>query len=242
MVQQLATKPSLIRAKELWLTDRKSEAYAEWFYGLNKLSASELAAAGVLADSWGWHDRAINAMIAGKHWNHLGLRFPLAYETHVRQAAKTTALEPEFIFAIARQESAMAATAKSSAGARGLMQLMPATARYTARKHGIHHQTDDLYRPEHNISLGSRYLDELVNKYQGNRILAAAAYNAGPHRVKKWQANTGNALPYDVWIETIPFKETRGYVQNVLTFAVIYSHRLGKPEALITPTEAKHKL
>ncbi len=241
LLATLARKPALARAHELWLTGHMSEAYAEWFYGLNRLSATELAAAGVLASEWGWHDRAIHAMIAGQHWNHLDVRFPLAYKEHIFSAAEKTALDPSFIFAIARQESAMSEAARSSAGARGLMQLMPATAKQTAQKAGIPHRTDDLYHAEHNITLGSHYLNELLAKYQGNRILAAAAYNAGPHRVSRW-VSADSSLPFDVWIETIPFRETRGYVQNVLTFSVIYSFRMGQPSALIRPDEANRKL
>ncbi len=242
LLDNLAKRPALARAKELWLTERMGEAYAEWYYGIDKLSSRELAAAGVLADRWGWHSRAIHTMIAGKHWNHLGIRFPLAFREHILGAAASTDLAPEFIFAVARQESAMSVSAKSSAGARGLMQLMPSTARQTARKQGIKHTTADLYSAEHNIVLGSHYLDELVEKFSGNRILAAAAYNAGPHRVNKWIQNSSRSLPFDVWIETIPYRETRGYVQNVLTFAVIYSFRMGKPETLVTKSEAKQKL
>ena len=242
LLAALEQQRSLIRAKELRLTGHFSEAYAEWAYGLDKLSSRELMAVGVLADRWGWHDSAINAMIAGKHWNHLGIRFPLAYKEYVFGAAASTNLEPEFIFAIARQESAMSESAQSSAGARGLMQLLPSTAKQTARKQGIPHKTEDLYTAEHNINLGSRYLDELVDRFSGNRILAAAAYNAGPHRVNKWINATTEKLPFDVWIETIPYRETRGYVQNVLTFSVIYSFRMGKPESLVTKSEAKRKL
>ena len=240
-IEQVANKPAIRRAKELWLTNYQSEARAEWYYGLDQLSVEELAAAGVLANQWGWYDRGIQAMIAGKHWDHLDVRFPLAFKDHILEAADETALSPSFIFAVARQESAMSEQAKSSAGARGLMQLMPATAKQTARKRGIQHRTDDLYRAEHNIQLGSQYLDELLSQFNGNRILAAAAYNAGPHRVSTWRANQ-DLVDYDIWIETIPFKETRGYVQNVLTYAVIYSLRMGKPANLITKVEANQKL
>ncbi|WP_158224639.1 transglycosylase SLT domain-containing protein [Agaribacterium haliotis] len=241
ILEALAQKPALRRAKELWLTGRSNEAYAEWYYAMNQLSARELVAAGQLANSWGWYDRAIQAMIAGKQWDELGIRFPLAYKEHVMNAADTTQLEPALIFAVARQESAMRAKAKSPVGARGLMQLMPATARQTAKKQGIPHRTEDLYKPDHNIKLGSLYLDGLLDQYQGNRILAAAAYNAGPHRVKRWRESS-DGLPFDVWIETIPFKETRGYVQNVLTYAVIYGYRMGEPGRMITQKEANSLL
>ena len=98
-------------------------------------------------------------------------------------------------------------------------------------------------RPEKNIALGSRYLNHLLGVFEGNRILAAAAYNAGPTRVKKWLNKDKDAqLPYDVWIETIPYKETRGYVQNVLSFSVIYAYRLGQETNFVTPAEANRQL
>ena len=231
-----------IRAKELWLSGHYGEAYAEWYYGLTRLEEDEITAAAALARDWGWHDRAINAMIAGKHWSHLDVRFPLAFEDAFAKAAEDTKLHPELLFAVARQESAMTEGAVSSAGARGLMQLMPATARQTAEKLGISHRTEDLFDAEHNIRLGSRYLHELFEQFDHNRILATAAYNAGPHRVEKWISDTAKELPFDVWIETIPFKETRGYVQNVLTYSVIYSYRMGNPTLLVTRNEAKTKL
>jgi len=241
-LESVAKLPALVRAKELWLTGHSSEAYAEWFYGVESLSAKEIAAAGALADSWGWHSRAIQAMIAGKHWNYLDIRFPLAHESIFKSAATDAKVAPELLFAIARQESAMSENAVSSAGARGLMQLMPATAKQTASKIGIPHKTSDLFNVQHNIKLGSSYLNELMGRYNGNRILAAAAYNAGPHRVEKWLASVDKATPHDIWIETIPFKETRSYVQNVLTFSVIYSFRMGKPRNLVQQNEAKIQL
>lgn len=234
--------PDFIRAKELWLSGYFSEAYSEWYYGLRPLSQDEILAAGALARDWAWHDRAINAMIAGKQWELIDLRFPLAFQEAFEQAAKDTRLHPELLFAVARQESAMSEGAVSPAGARGLMQLLPSTAKYTAKKLGIPHATDDLFDPNHNITLGSRYLNELYQQFNGNRILATAAYNAGPHRVEQWVAKSSSQLPFDVWIETIPFKETRGYVQNVLTYSVIYSFVMGNPTSFITQNEAKTKL
>jgi soluble lytic murein transglycosylase len=99
-----------------------------------------------------------------------------------------------------------------------------------------------LLQADKNIALGSRYLDELVSAFAGNRILATAAYNAGPSRVKQWMNKDDKKLPYDVWIETIPYKETRFYVQNVLSFAVIYAYRTGSKQPFITPQEAAQEL
>jgi soluble lytic murein transglycosylase len=115
----------------------------------------------------------------------------------------------------------------------GLMQLMPATARQTAKKIGVTYNYWDLIKPEHNIRLGSSYLEELLDQFEGNPILATAAYNAGPHRVKQWLSGHAATTPYDIWIETIPFQETRGYVQNVLSFSVIYNYRLGNQSPML---------
>lgn len=235
-VEQL---PGLRRAKELWLRDNAGEAQAEWVFTIRDLSSEDLVAAGELARRWGWYNKGIHAMIAGNLWDHLSIRFPLAYEEEVQEVSAQTKVDPEFIFAVARQESAFAEQARSSAGAMGLMQLMPRTAQATAAKNGIKHQTQDLYDPQHNINLGGHYLNQLLSMYNGNRFLAAAAYNAGPHRVARWLRSAEPDLDYDIWIETIPFKETRGYVQNVLSFSVIYGYRLGQPRHLVNESEAK---
>lgn len=240
--EAFAAIPGLARSKELWLTGYQSEAQAEWRFSTHEMSSKELAVAGSLAQEWGWYNKGIHAMIAGNLWDNLTVRFPLAYSEHVSSVASTTHVEKNLIYAVARQESAFLETAKSSAGAMGLMQLMPATAKQTAQKSGIAHKATDLLRAEHNIFLGGQYLNELLTKFDGNRILAAAAYNAGPHRVNRWMNEETAALPYDIWIETIPFKETRSYVQNVLSFSVIYSYRLGQPANLVTQLEAKQKL
>lgn len=230
------------RARELWLRGSYDEAQAEWQFATKSMDPQELMAAGKIARQWGWYHKSINAMISGNHWDELAIRFPLAYQDTVTKVSSDTKVEPTFIYAIARQESAFSEQARSSAGAMGLMQLMPATARQTARKSGIKHHDRYLYDPEYNINLGSHYLNELLQKFNGNRILAAAAYNAGPHRVNTWIKDISEDLPIDIWIETIPFKETRGYVQNVLSFSVIYANRMGRDEVFMTEQEANSPL
>ncbi len=232
--------PAMKRAKELWLKGDFEEARAEWQFVTKSMLPNELAAAGQIARKWGWYNKGIHAMIRGKNWDDLDIRFPLAYEETVEKIASKTSIENTLIYAIARQESAFAETARSSAGAMGLMQLMPATARQTAQQNGIKHRDSLLFDPEYNINLGSTYLNQLLNQFNGNRILAAAAYNAGPHRVNTWIKKTPLEVPFDIWIESIPFKETRGYVQNVLAFSVIYAYRLGKDSEFITSTETGH--
>ncbi|MFO6379545.1 lytic transglycosylase domain-containing protein, partial [Pseudomonas aeruginosa] len=131
-----------------------------------------------------------------------------------------------WIFAITRQESAFMSDARSGVGATGLMQLMPGTAKETSRKFGIPlASTQQLIVPDVNIRLGAAYLSQVHGQFNGNRVLASAAYNAGPGRVRQWLKDTRH-LAFDVWIETIPFDETRQYVQNVLSYAVIYGQKL----------------
>lgn len=128
--------------------------------------------------------------------------------------------------------------ARSHAGAMGLMQLMPATARETARRYSIPlaNTGSAVLEPERNIALGTAYLSQLYGQFQGNRVLASAAYNAGPGRVRQWTRDQP-ALPSDIWIETIPFDETRNYVQSVLTYGVIYGEKLGIQQSVMEPHE-----
>ncbi|AFU97453.1 transglycosylase SLT domain-containing protein [Simiduia agarivorans] len=229
----VANHDGLARARELYALDQVHEARQEWLYASRSLSPAQLQAAGNLAAQWGWHRSGIQAMIDAQAWNDLQVRFPRAYEDIVERQAHSQDVDPNLLFAIARQESAFAPDARSSAGAMGLMQLMPATARQTARKAGIRYNTPDLLTPETNIALGSRYFKEMLSRFENNAAHAAAAYNAGPHRVDRWLADGRDQLPADVWIETIPFTETRGYVQNVMVFSVIYAYRGGvEPESL----------
>jgi soluble lytic murein transglycosylase len=241
--QQVEQLPAVQRAYELWLTGNHPEARAEMLHASRKMDDKQLAAAGQLARDWGWYSTGIQTMINGNLWNELTVRFPLAYQDEITRIAQDTQLEPTLIYAIARQESAFDATARSPIGAMGLMQIMPQTAVYTAKKSGIRHASpQDLLKVEHNMRLGGHYLNYLLQTFNGNRILAAAAYNAGPNRVNRWLSEQGKEKPVDVWIETIPYKETRQYVQNVLCFSVIYGYRLGQPTVFLSEAEAKQYL
>jgi len=238
-LDQLAASAPIQRARELYIIGDELAARREWHHAISSMSDEQISIAGKRAESWGWHRDGIQAMIQVRHWDDIQLRVPLAYQEHVDIAARATAISPHLVFAIARQESAFIADARSSAGALGLMQLMPATAQQTATRAGMRVTNHDLLQPETNITLGSRYLSQLLNEFNGNRILAAAAYNAGPTRVRQWLSkDTQNSLPFDIWIETIPFGETRGYVQNVLAYSVIYGYRLGDVKPFITEGEA----
>jgi len=235
--------PGILRAREFFARGDLGAANREFFHTTRRMPLEQMVIAGRLAEKLGWYRNAIQVMADAQYWDDLQVRFPIVYKEHVAKAAKQTSVNPLFIFAVTRQESAFVPDAKSTAGAVGLMQLLPATAKQTAQKNGLSFTPQDLIQPEKNIALGSRYLDHLLGVFDGNRILAAAAYNAGPTRVKKWlNKDKGAQLPYDVWIETIPYKETRGYVQNILSFSVIYAYRLGQETNFVTPAEANRQL
>lgn len=231
------------RAREFFMRGELAAASREYFHSARRMPMEQMIIAGRLAEKWGWYRHGIQLMAEAQSWDELQVRFPIVYKDHVAKAAKQTSVNPLFIFAVTRQESAFMHDAKSPAGAVGLMQLLPSTAKHTAQKNGLNYSPNDLITPEKNIALGSRYLNHLLDVFDGNRILAAAAYNAGPSRVRKWlNKDKGMQLPYDVWIETIPYKETRGYVQNILSFSVIYAYRLGQETRFVTPAEANRQL
>lgn len=242
-VRAVENSQGMLRAHEFLDRGNLSAATREFFYSARRMKPEQAAIAGRLAERWGWHRHGIQVMAEAQLWDELQVRFPIVYQDHVTKAAKQTSVNPLLIFAVARQESAFMHDAKSPAGAVGLMQLLPSTAKQTAQKSGMSFNAQDLIKPDKNIALGSRYLDYLLGVFDGNRILAAAAYNAGPSRVRQWMNKEKNAqLPYDVWIETIPFKETRGYVQNILSFSVIYAYRLGQETKFVTAEEANRTL
>lgn len=242
-IKQVELSPNIQRAREFYLLGNIAASGREWAHAMKYMSAQEVVAAGRLADRWGWHRLAIETMGDAQLWDELQVRFPMAYPENVKNAARQTSVDEPFIFAITRQESAFRPDAQSPAGAMGLMQLLPSTAKATAKKSGLSFKEADLFQPEKNINLGSRYLDQLLGTFSGNRILVAAAYNAGPTRVKKWLTKDDREkLPYDVWIETIPYKETRNYVQNILAFSVIYGYRSGNKQVFVTEAEAAQGL
>jgi soluble lytic murein transglycosylase len=160
------------------------------------------------------------------YWDDLVLRFPLGYMPQVQNNADRYRLGPAMVLGLMRQESMLDSNALSSAGARGLMQLMPKTGRQIARelKEPWSSETS-LFDPDVNISYGTYYYKSLLNRYNGHAALATAAYNAGPARVAKWLPQ-GEAMAADIWIETIPYKETRKYVISVLSYIIIYQHRI----------------
>ena len=242
-VEALATTPAFRRIAELHHHGDLVPARREWNFQLRGEPAQAWLTAARLAQHWQWHHQAITSMIQASYWDDVDIRFPLAYRQHFEQQAQANQIPLHLLFALSRQESSFEPTIASPAGARGLMQLMPATARETARRHNIPYRgTSDLNDPQRNIQLGSHYYRQMLDRYEGNRILASAAYNAGPSRVDGWLRQTAGTLPFDAWIEVIPFVETRNYVQNVLAFSIIFAHHLNSAEPMLDPAEKARRL
>ncbi|OOF57106.1 transglycosylase SLT domain-containing protein [Rodentibacter genomosp. 2] len=223
----------LAEITELRQLDRLGAAKQRWRFLLENLSDESKQAKQIAlseyANQQGWFDLGVGGSIIAKAWNHIVLRLPNAYQSYFDialtpvSAKSGSAINKTFAMAITRQESAWNPMAQSSANARGLMQLLPSTAKATADNNQLPYQTEnDLFKPFNNILLGTAHLNELNSKYPNNRILIAAAYNAGASRVEKWLARAGGKLAMDEFIASIPFFETRGYVQNVLTYDFYY--------------------
>ncbi len=223
----ISNDPAVARTRELLALNRWVDARREWRFATRDLSTEEYIAAAELAQSWDWHDQAIFTLAKSGFWDDLELRFPLEHKPDVQHYAKKNKLDISWVYGVIRQESAFNASVRSFAGAVGLMQLMPATAKYVSKKllkkkKSPRHR--DLISPKINIELGTTYLAYVLSTLGENPVLATAAYNAGPHRVKRWLPKS--RLPADIWVELIPFNETKGYVKRVFTYAAIYDHRL----------------
>lgn len=224
----LARRAGLQRARELFLLGREWQARMEWSRAIQNLDEGNLKTAARLAHGWGWHDRAIVTLARTNYWDDLDIRFPLPHRNRVLSSSRDEAIDPAWVYAVMRQESIFRPDAKSSAGALGLMQILPATGRRIAQRlqttlsgHYALLQTDT------NIRYGAHYLRYTLDQLQANPVLATAAYNAGPSRVRQWLPEH-KLIDADLWIELIPFFETRKYVKRVMEYAVIYDHRLGR--------------
>ena len=186
------------------------------------------------------HHLAVQATISAKMWDHISLRFPVAHKWWYQFFGEKRDIPMTTLMALSRQESAFNTHAQSYVGARGLMQLMPATAKETAQKLGRSYSgVNSLYDPGTNIRLGSGYLKMALDRFDNNRIYAFAGYNAGPGRVNQWRKVTDGKLDAFAFIEQIPFNETRNYVQNILMFDIFYGDQLGQKTSLLRPNELK---
>jgi soluble lytic murein transglycosylase len=218
----LGTDPGFVRARELLLCQLDNEAGTEWRVTFDALKPGQRVQAVGLAARWGWHVQAIASAAKQGLFDDYDLLYPRPYDVDVRAAVARTGLPPELIYAIIRQESLYQADAGSSAGALGLMQLMPETARRTAHKFDLPVPTrSDLLIPSVNIPLGSSFLKSLIDRSAGQVPLATASYNAGPAAARRWLPTSPMAT--DVWVENIPYNETRTYVQRVAWHALVFA-------------------
>lgn len=245
---RIESYPAIQRAYEFFKLNQGYPARREWYHAESKLTTYQMQMAAALVAQWGWHDRAIFAMNRAKAYDNLVLRFPVLFEDIFDKYAKKRNIDRSWVYGLARAESAFIEDVKSPAGALGLMQVMPRTGTATAKSIGLKgFKPYKLTRAETNIPIGTAYMKQMLDKFNGNMVLATASYNAGPHRVLKWLPKQGCVAP-DVWIEQIPFNETRKYVRRVLYFANIYDWRLGseiKPMKdrmrLVTSNKKKQK-
>lgn len=226
--------PEALRARELYKLDKILDARREWYQLTETLSTRQKLAAARLAQQWDWHDRAIVTMGLTDYRDDIALRFPMPLKDKVEHYSQKQQIDPALTYAVIRRESAFMTDARSSVGALGLMQIMPGTARLVARHMNLPYGGKySLLSADTNLNLGTSYLSQMLKRLDSQPVLATAAYNAGPNRVMDW-------LPQDApleairWIETIPFTETREYVSNVLTYSVIYQHRMAQAYTRLT--------
>jgi soluble lytic murein transglycosylase len=207
---------------------RQIDARREWSQALRLLDTQQIKQAAVLASSWEWHDSAIKTVAKTPHRTDYSLRFPTPFKQQVFDYADAKNLDPSVIYGVMRRESLFDPLAKSGVGALGLMQLMPSTARRVARSLGMKRpRQSDILEIDNNINFGTQYLKLVLNRFDNNVSLAAAAYNAGPLNVRNWLPRE-DLMPADLWVETVPFKETRDYVQSVLAYATVFDKSLGR--------------
>ncbi len=226
LIQQLASREELIRARELFLVGLDGRGRSEWDAAVAGLAPGEKTQAAILADRWGWHSRAIATAASTGHYDDLALRYPLPWKQEFEQHSSSASIPATWALGVARSESLFMRDARSNAGAVGLMQLLPSTGRRVANRISLPYSgLETLTDPVMSIRLGTRYLGEMAERYDGNRVLATAAYNAGPHRVDHWLPESG-AIDARIWIEAIPFRETRQYVRRVMTAETIFHWRL----------------
>jgi soluble lytic murein transglycosylase len=217
----------IMRSLELFYLDRMVDARREWNTSMSGKSREESRAAALLAHELGWHDRAIIAAAGAGEFDDLVLRFPVSHYQMITDYSRARDLNPAWVFALARQESMFMPDVRSPAGALGIMQIMPATGRLIASLMGeTLTNTNRLLNPEINVRFGTFYLKKRLDEFQNSPVLATAAYNAGALRVSSWLPEQ-ETIAADIWVENIPFFETRDYVEKIFTYKAIYEKRLG---------------
>lgn len=227
-------EPGLVRALELIGLGMRTEGVREWLFTLRSFDDKRLLAAAELARRAEVYDRAIQAADRTERLHNFSLRYPVPYRDVFQEYARTQQLDVAWVLGLVRQESRFVSYARSGAGAAGLMQVMPRTARYVASRMKMRdfrqHRVTDV---QTNVTLGTGYM-RIVLEQLGHPVLASAAYNAGPARAKRWRAD--RPLEGAIYAETIPFAETREYVKKVTANSVFYAALL---ENRVTPIKER---
>jgi soluble lytic murein transglycosylase len=224
-LDRLLSLPAIRRALALYRLDMKTEGVREWYYATRNLNDQDLLAAAEIARQANIPDRAINAADRTSVVHDFTQRFPMPHRTDMQTHARANQLDEAWMYGLIRQESRFMADARSSVGAMGLMQLMPATAKWAAGRVGIKNlMMDRVVDVPVNLSLGAYYLRHVLDDL-GHPVLATAGYNAGPGRARRWRAQT--PLEGAIYAESIPFNETRDYVKKVMANAWFYARQMG---------------
>ncbi|HEY2453422.1 MAG TPA: murein transglycosylase [Scandinavium sp.] len=239
----LINGPEMSRVRELMYWNFDNSARNEWANLVSSRTRNEQGQLAKYAFDQDWWDLSVQATIAGKLWNNLEERFPLAYKDLFVRYTGDKGISKSYAMAIARQESAWNPKVRSPVGATGLMQIMPGTATHTVKMFSIpgYNSASQLLDPETNINIGTRYLQYVYQQFGNNRIYASAAYNAGPGRVRTWQGNSAGKIDAAAFVESIPFSETRGYVKNVLAYDAYYRYFMGDKTQILTDDEWKQR-
>ena len=235
----LTQGPEMARVRELMYWNLDNTARSEWANLVTSRTTEEKAQLARYAFDNRWWDLSVQATIAGKLWDHLEERFPLAYKDLFDRYTSGKDIPQSYAMAIARQESAWNPKVRSPVGASGLMQIMPGTATHTVKMFNIpgYSSPSQLLAPETNINIGTSYLQYVYQQFGNNRIFASAAYNAGPGRVRTWLGNSAGRIDAVAFVESIPFSETRGYVKNVLAYDAYYRYFMGQKDTLMSDAE-----
>ncbi|MFK7161025.1 transglycosylase SLT domain-containing protein [Marinospirillum sp. MEB164] len=232
-LQHLMDNPGLQRSHELFQLGYLHEARREWFFTVHQFPAEQRLQAAWLAQFWGWYE--LSARTANAVDPHaLQLRFPLGHLQDLQLLAAQHQIDPALVLALIRKESIFSPDARSSAGALGLMQVMPRTGQQVARQMRLGTRSaPDLLDPQINLPIGVFYLSQLLERFQQQPALAAAAYNAGPNRTQRWVAELGSEIT-PLWVERITYGETRDYVKSLLAFQEVYRWLLEQqPQSLL---------
>jgi soluble lytic murein transglycosylase len=223
-IEAMSNRKGFIRGERLYTMNLRFEGNREWNWELRSMSDKQLLASAEYAKRIGLYDRVVNTADRTKQEHDFSLRYPTPYRDELSPIAKQIDLNLAWAYGLIRQESRFIMNASSSVGASGLMQVMPNTAKYVAKKIGMTNYTNDkLSDTNTNLTLGSNYLNMVLIDLDGSWVLASAAYNAGPSRSKAWREKLTGPTEGAIFAETIPFTETRVYVKNVLSNANYYS-------------------